>query len=240
MPGNTYKGSRNIKGKSSRKSSRRNSRGSSRRANSKNANEETFVEAILSDMPKPSANLTKMDQAMGNRTQTGLINPQNIEYDPLHIQYMVQQSNDNSHLNKYAYSADQIMGNQMGAQQMAPPQMMAPQMGAPQMMPQMGAPQMMPQMGEPQMGAQPMMFGSREDMEPGMEQPGMEQPEMEQPGMEQPGMEQPGMEQPGMEQPEGAHEGQTGGADLVDLLADRLRNNTLSSGEISQLRQILN
>ena len=91
MPGNTYKGSRNIKGRSSKKSSRRSSRRSSRN-NSKNQNTgETFVEAILSDMPKASANLTKMDQAMGNRTQTGLINPQNIEYDPLHIQYMVQQ-----------------------------------------------------------------------------------------------------------------------------------------------------
>ena len=56
---------------------------------------------FLSDMPKASANLTKMDQAMGNRTQTGLINPQNIEYDPS-IQYMVQQNNDMSHLNKYA------------------------------------------------------------------------------------------------------------------------------------------
>ena len=235
MPGNTYKGSRNIKGKSSRKNSRRSSRRSSRRDSSRNNNGETFVEAILSDMPKASAGLTKMDQAMGNRTQTGLINPQNIEYDPLHIQYMVQQSNDMSHLNKYAYSADQIMGNQMGSSQMAP--QMASQM-APQMMPQMGGPQMMPQMGE-----QPMMFGSREDMEPGMENPGMEHPGMEHPGME-PGMEHPGME-PGMEHPEGAHpegahEGQSGGADLVDLLADRLRNNSLSSSEISQLRRLLN
>jgi hypothetical protein len=226
MPGNTYKGSRNIKGKSSRKSSkRRSSRKSSRNQN----NGETFVEAILSDMPRANSNLTKMDHAMGNRTQSGLMNPHNLEYDPLHIQYMVQQNNDMSHLNKYAYSADQIMGNQMmapmGAPQMAP--MMAPQM-APMMAPQMGAQPMM----APQMGAQPMMFGSREDMEPGMEHPGMEHPGME-PGMEHPGME-PGMEHPGMEP-----EGQTGGADLISLLADRLRKNTLSSSELSQLRRIL-
>ena len=205
MPGNTYKGSRNIKGKTTRKSSKTKSRRTSRN-NSKINKEETFVEAILSDMPRPSANLTKMDQAMGNRSNTGLMNPQNLEYDPLHIQYMVQQNNDRSHLNKYAYSADQIMGN--------------PSMGQPQMMPPMGQPQMMPQMGQPQMGQpqmmpqmdQPMMFGSREGMD--------NVPE-------------------GGHEPEGAHEGQTGGGDLISLLADRLRNNNLSSKQISQLRKFL-
>ena len=230
MPGNTYKGSRNIKGKTSRKSSKSRSRRSSRN-NSKINKEETFVEAILSDMPRPSTNLTKMDQAMGNRTQTGLINPQNLQYDPLHIQYMVQQNNDMSHLNKYAYSADQIMGNpSMGQQQMMPP------MGQPQMMPQMGQPQMgQPQM-MPQMG-QPMMFGSRDgNLEPEGGHPEGAHPE----GAHEPegGHELEGAHPEGAH-PEGGHEGQMGGGDLVSLLADRLRNNKLSSKQISQLRKFL-
>jgi hypothetical protein len=239
MPGSTYKGSRNIKGKSSRKSSRSKSRRNSR-SRSKNTKEETFVEAILSDMPRASGNLTKMDQAMGNRTQTGLINPQNIEYDPLHIQYMVQQSNDMSHLNKYAYSADQIMGNQMGA-----PQMMS-QMGAPQMMPQMGAPQMMPQMGAPQMmpqmGAQPMMFGSREEMDNVPEGAHEMNPEGAHPeGAHE--MNPEGAHPEGAHEmnPEGAHpeDEQAGGADLVELLAEKLRNNSLSNRQLRQLKRIL-
>ena len=129
MPGNTYKGSRNIKGKSTRKSQksfRRTSRISS------NNKEETFVEAILSDMPKPSSNLTKMDH-MGNRTQTGLINPQNLNMT--HFIF-------NIWFNKIMicpilinmYSADQIMGNQIGHHKWLhkwPPM-------APQMMPPMG------------------------------------------------------------------------------------------------------
>jgi hypothetical protein len=217
MPGNTYKGSRNIKGKTTRKSSKNSSRRSSRnnsKNNSKINKEETFVEAILSDMPRPSTSLTKMDQAMGNRNQNGLINPQNLDYDPLHIQYMVQQKNDMSHLNKYAYSADQIMGGQQMMPQMGQQQMM-PQMGQQQMMPQMGQQQMMPQMGQME---QPMMFGSREndanvpagDYEPA-----------------------------GEHEPAGDHEGQTGGGDLISLLGDRLRNNNLSSKQISQLRKFL-
>ena len=206
MSGNTYKGSRNIKGKqskrkSSRKSSRNSSRNSSRR-NSKNTQNETFVDDILSDMPKASVNLTKMDHAMGNRKTNGLINLGNMEYDPLHIQYLVSPGNNNmSHLNNYSYSVDQITGQQ---QQM---------MGQP-MMPQMNQP-MMPQMNQPMMSQmnQPMMFGSRENMEPqGMEPQGMENMEPQ---------------------------GQTGGADLLELLADRLSNNTLSSSELRKLRRIL-
>ena len=73
---------------------------------------------------------------------------------------------------------------------------------------QMGGPQMMGQ----QMGDQPMMFGSREGMEPGVE------PDME---------------------PGNTHEGQTGGANLVDALARKLRNNSLSTGELNQLRRLL-
>ena len=235
MPGNTYKGSRNLKGKSgssrrtsSKSRSRRNSRSKSRTNKS-----ETFVEAILSDMPRQNVNLTKMDQAMGNRSQNGLINPQNIEYDPLHIQYMVQQSNDMSHLNKYAYSADQIMGGpQMGGPQMMAPQMMAPQMGAPQMM-------------APQMG-QPMMFGSREDMDntdpsdghpEGGHELGAAHPE----GAHELGAAHPeGAHPEGGHEPSGNHEGQMGGGNLVALLAHRLESNSLSSSEIKQLRRILN
>ena len=234
MPGNTFKGSRNIKGKTSRKSSRSKSRRNSR-SKSKNTKEETFVEAILSDMPRASSNLTKMDQAMGNRTQTGLINPQNIEYDPLHVQYMVQQSNDMSHLNKYAYSADQIMSNQMGAQQMMP------QMGAPQMMPQMDAPQMMPQMG-----AQPMMFGSREDLdnvsgnkhpEDGHSRdPEGSHPEASHSEASHPEASHPVDSHPGDAHPEG---NQDGGGDLVELLAEKLRNNSLSNRQLRQLKKIL-
>jgi hypothetical protein len=67
MPGNTYKGSRNLKGKSG--SSRRTSSKSRSRKNSRSKSRtnksETFVEAILSDMPRQNVNLNKNGSSYG-------------------------------------------------------------------------------------------------------------------------------------------------------------------------------
>jgi hypothetical protein len=156
--GGRRKGSKKSrKGRKGRKGSRKTSKG-------RNTNVDSFIDSVLGDVSTPKQQTQQMN---------GLSNPMNLQYDPLHVNFMVSPSGKSAP-SQFDMSAMGMMGGQMNnglAQQfqgmmpqgmdMGMPQQMAPQgmdMGmAPQMMPQgmdMGmAPQMMPQGVE-----QPMMM----------------------------------------------------------------------------------
>jgi hypothetical protein len=178
----SYQGNRKITRKSSRKSSkRRSSRKSSKKSSKRRSSRKNYkninqmVESVISDINESKPRKTKQNKDMPQMVN-GLYNPMNIDYDPLHVQYMVPQTNM-EHLKKYTLNAQQMtQGSQMnGLSQMF------------QGMPQMQQPMMqMPQMQQPMMQMQP-------EMEQ-MQQPMMQMPQM-QPEMEQ--MQQPMMQMGG-------------------------------------------
>jgi hypothetical protein len=125
-----------------------------------------MIDSVISDINEPRK--TKQNKDMP-RMANGLYNPLNIDYDPMHVQYMVPQTNMD-HLKQYS----------LGAQQMT----QGPQMSGLSQMFQ-GMSQEMPQMQQPEM------------MMPQMQQPMMQMPQMEQ--MEQPMMQHPEMQMPQMQ-----------------------------------------
>lgn len=175
MPSNQFSGVRKInksdkKSSKSRNNSKNNSRNNSKsnkKSSKSNSTINNFVNAMMNDINIPEP------EQQTNVMQNGLQNPYNIEYDPLHVHYMMPQSSMD-HLKQFSFNYDNVTngvqnnnlsqmfsGKNMGEEhslsgqssmpQMAMPQMSVPQMGIPQMsVPQMGVPQMsVPQMSMP-------------------------------------------------------------------------------------------
>jgi hypothetical protein len=195
----SYQGNRKINKKSSRKSSkgrssRKSSRKSSKRRSSKNFNK--MIDSVISDMNEMKP-MEDTNQKNMPKTANGLFNPMNIDYDPMHVQYMVPQTNM-EHLKQYS----------LGSQQMT----QGPQMNGLSQMFQ-GMQQTMPQMQQPEM------------MIPQMQQPEMMMPQMQQPEMMMPQMQQPQMQQPQMQQPEMMMPQEGGSTSGIPQLADFSRLN---------------
>jgi hypothetical protein len=193
----SYQGNRKINKKSSRKSSkgrssRKSSRKSSKRRSSKNFNK--MIDSVISDMNEMKP-MEDDNQKNMPKTANGLFNPMNIDYDPMHVQYMVPQTNM-EHLKQYS----------LGSQQMT----QGPQMNG---LSQMFQGMQMPQMDHPQMD------------HPQMQQPEMMMPQMQQPQMQQPEMMMPQMQQPQMQQPQMMMPQEGGSTSGIPQLADFSRLN---------------
>jgi len=152
------------RGKKSRKGSKKGRKGSRKGSKGRNNNVDSFIDSVLGDFSAPTQQTQQMN---------GLLNPMNLQYDPLHVNFMVSPSGQSAP-SQFDMSAMGMMGGQMNnglAQQfqgmdmgMAQPQMMpqgmdmgmAPQQMMPQGMDMGMAPQMMPQME--QGVEQPMMM----------------------------------------------------------------------------------
>jgi len=137
------------RGKKSRKGSKKGRKGSRKGSKGRSNNVDSFIDSVLGDVSMPKQQTPQMN---------GLSNPMNLQYDPLHVNFMVS-PNGKSAPSQFDMSAMGMMGGQMNtgiAQQFQGMDMSM----APQMMPQgmdMGmAPQMMPQME--QGVEQPMMM----------------------------------------------------------------------------------
>ena len=94
------KGNRKLK-KNSKKSSKRSSKKSSKRHSSKH-------ERIM-DVEDEIANI--IDEKFDNNVEdTFMGNPENIQFDPLHVNYIIP-SYDNLNINNYGISFDKMMGS---------------------------------------------------------------------------------------------------------------------------------
>jgi hypothetical protein len=158
--------------KSSKKSSKKSKRGSKK---SHRKEEETEAENDMyqpNDMYQANNMYQPQQENMNNLNQ--LQNPYNLEYDPLHVNYIVPSYN-NLNLNNYGVSFDQLTSgpqhnslnssiNKNSSAGMGPGMSNMPPMGAPPMgvpnMPPMGVPNM-PPMGAPSMtmGMSPLQMG---------------------------------------------------------------------------------
>ena len=151
------KGSRKT---SSRKGSRKGSRKTSRRGSYKGNGMNNFINDIFGDL-----SMNQKQTVQPQQQSMGLQNPNNLEMDPLHVQFMVPMSEGNP-MGQFGFNADSMMmgGQSNGLQMfkgMEQPMGQMPQMEQPQMqMLQMEQPQMqmpaMPQMDQlpavPQVG----------------------------------------------------------------------------------------
>jgi hypothetical protein len=168
---NSVGGGRRKGSKKGRKGSKKGRKGSRKGSKGRNNNVDSFIDSVLGDVSMPKQQTPQMN---------GLSNPMNLQYDPLHVNFMVS-PNGKSAPSQFDMSAMGMMGGQMnnGLAQ----QFQGMDMGmAPQMMPQgmdMGmAPQMMPQGMD--MGMTPQMMPQMmPQMEQGVEQP-MMMPQMNQ------------------------------------------------------------
>jgi len=147
MSSNTMKGNRNLR-KNSKKSSRKSSRRSHKNTEERDQYEQKYT------VPQ------QQQQSYMNELQ----NPYNLEFDPLHVNYITP-SFKNLNLNNYGVSADQLsMGPQSNSMynasmkdfSMMPQQMPQMQQMQQQMMPQMSQPMMMQEQMQ-----QPMMMGNQ-------------------------------------------------------------------------------
>lgn len=137
------------------KKSKRHSKKSSKRSKKNYSSSEDSQEDPMDQMQS----MQQMQPMQQMNQMGGLQNPYNLEYDPLHINYITPQYNDLK-FNNYGVSTDQLMnGNQMNSlslQNHNMPQMgNSMQMQQPMMQQQMMQPmqqqmmqQMMPQMGQ--------------------------------------------------------------------------------------------
>jgi hypothetical protein len=164
---NSVGGGRRKGSKKGRKGSKKGRKGS--RKSSKGIPQvDSFIDSVLGDI-KSQAQSEQMN---------GLSNPMNLQYDPLHVNFMVS-PNGQSASSQFDMSAMGMMGGQMNNGLVQQFQGMDMGMAQPQMMPQgmdmgMAPQQMMPQGMD--MGMAPQMMPQ---MEQGVEQP-MMMPQMNQ------------------------------------------------------------
>jgi len=163
----SYQGNRKINRNSSHKSSKKHSgRKSSKKSSKRHSSHKNYknlnkmIDNVISDFNEPSKTNQNKDMP---RMANGLYNPLNLDYDPMHVQYMVPQTNMD-HIKQYSLGAQQmIQGPQMSGlsqmyQGMSQDQNEMMQMQQPMM--QMEQPMMQmqqPMMQMPQMGGAPVL-----------------------------------------------------------------------------------
>ena len=155
MPSDSYNGRRKIKGKSKKRSKKSSKRRTSRKNTSKGY--DMIDTEFMSNL-----NMNMKNQQQPNN---GLMNPNNLDYDPLHVQYLAPfNGNQQNQMGQFNIGFDQMtQGQQMNGLSSMFPQQMGQQMMDPSQM-MMGQQQMMDP--SQMMMAQQQMMGQQGQMGP--------------------------------------------------------------------------